>query len=51
MTIIKATCPCCGDVELTRDQVRLMVHPVNERSFYVAARSAVTRRASPPGPR
>jgi hypothetical protein len=34
MTIIKATCPCCGDVELTRDQLRLVVHPVRDRSFY-----------------
>lgn len=34
MTIIKATCPCCGDVELTRDQVQLTVHPVKERSNY-----------------
>lgn len=34
MTIIKATCPSCGDVELARDQVRLVVHPVAERSFY-----------------
>lgn len=34
MTIIKATCPCCGDVELNRDQLRLVVHPVRERSFY-----------------
>ena len=34
MTIIKATCPSCGDVELSRDQVRLVVHPIAERSFY-----------------
>ena len=34
MTIIKATCPCCGDVELTREIMRLVVHPVKERSFY-----------------
>lgn len=34
MTIIKATCPTCGDVELSRDQVRLVVHPLAERSFY-----------------
>ncbi|MDQ1290019.1 MAG: hypothetical protein QG622_3585 [Actinomycetota bacterium] len=34
MTIIKATCPSCGDVELSRDQVRLVVHPLAERSFY-----------------
>lgn len=34
MTIIKATCPSCGDVELNRDQVRLVVHPVHDLSFY-----------------
>jgi hypothetical protein len=34
MTIIKATCPCCGDVELTSAQVRLVLHPVRERSYY-----------------
>jgi hypothetical protein len=34
MTIIKATCPVCGDVQLSRDQVRLVLHPVRERSFY-----------------
>ena len=34
MTIIKATCPTCGDVELGRDQVQLVVHPLPERSYY-----------------
>ena len=34
MTIIKATCPVCGDVQLSRDQVRLVLHPVPDRSFY-----------------
>lgn len=34
MTIIKATCPVCGDVELTHEQVRLVMHPVKERSYY-----------------
>src|SRR4051794_13000762 len=34
MTIIKATCPVCGDVQLSRDQVRLVLHPVRDRSFY-----------------
>jgi hypothetical protein len=34
MTIIKAACPTCGDVELTKDQVRLVVHAVRSRSFY-----------------
>ncbi|NAZ80538.1 hypothetical protein GTR02_01730 [Kineococcus sp. R8] len=34
MTTIKASCPCCGDVELTPKQVRLVVCSVKERSFY-----------------
>jgi predicted RNA-binding Zn-ribbon protein involved in translation (DUF1610 family) len=34
VTIIKATCPVCGDVQLSRDQVRLVLHPVRDRSFY-----------------
>lgn len=34
MTTIKATCPCCGDVELNPDQVRLVVYSVADRSFY-----------------
>ena len=34
MTIIKATCPVCGDIQLSRDQVRLVLHPVRDRSFY-----------------
>ncbi len=34
MTIIKATCPICGDVELTKDEVRFVVSSVADRSFY-----------------
>ena len=34
MTTIKASCPCCGDVELTPKQVRLVVCSAKERSFY-----------------
>lgn len=34
MTIIKATCPIHGDVQLSREQVRLVLHPVKDRSFY-----------------
>jgi hypothetical protein len=34
MTIIRAACPTCGDVELTKDQVRLVVHAVRNRSYY-----------------
>ncbi|RJK93174.1 hypothetical protein [Vallicoccus soli] len=34
MTTIKASCPTCGDVELTPTQLRLVVANVTERSFY-----------------
>lgn len=34
MTTIKASCPSCGDVELTPRQVRLVVCNVPGRSFY-----------------
>lgn len=34
MTVIKASCPACGDVELTPRQVRLVVCSVEDRSFY-----------------
>lgn len=35
MTIIRATCVICGDVELTQDDVTLtVVYPVSERSTY-----------------
>jgi hypothetical protein len=34
MTTIKATCPVCGEVDLTTDQVRLMVCTVAEHSYY-----------------
>lgn len=34
MTTIKASCPGCGDVELTPRQVRLVVCSVARRSFY-----------------
>lgn len=34
MTVIKASCPSCGDVELSPRQVRLVVCSVEERSFY-----------------
>lgn len=34
MTTIKASCPCCGDVELTPTQVRLVVCTVADWSFY-----------------
>jgi hypothetical protein len=34
VTIIKASCPTCGDVELTTDQLRFVLHSVAERSYY-----------------
>lgn len=34
MTTIKASCPCCGDVDLTPAQVRLVVCTVADWSFY-----------------
>lgn len=34
MTVIKASCPICGDVELTPRQVRLVTSNLPERSFY-----------------
>jgi hypothetical protein len=34
MATIKASCPCCGDVELTATQVRLVVCSVADWSFY-----------------
>jgi hypothetical protein len=34
MTTIKASCPSCGDVELTSAQVRLVVCSVQDWSFY-----------------
>lgn len=34
MTTIKASCPCCGDVDLTPPQVRLVVCSVPKWSYY-----------------
>ena len=34
MTTIKASCPSCGDVELTPQQVRLVVCSVKSWSYY-----------------
>jgi hypothetical protein len=34
MTTIKASCPSCGDVELTSAQVRLVVCSIQDWSFY-----------------
>ncbi|SDQ40173.1 hypothetical protein [Quadrisphaera sp. DSM 44207] len=42
MTTIKASCPTCGDVELTPPQVRLVVCTVQAWSFYAFACPACT---------
>jgi hypothetical protein len=34
VTTIKASCPCCGEVELTSPDVRLMVCNQPSRSYY-----------------
>jgi uncharacterized Zn finger protein len=34
MTVIKATCPSCGDVELTPQQVRLVTSNLPDGSYY-----------------
>lgn len=34
MATIKASCPCCGDVELTAAQVRLVVCTIADWSYY-----------------
>lgn len=34
MTTIKASCPCCGDVDLTPVQVRLVTCSVPQWSYY-----------------
>lgn len=34
MTTIKASCPCCGDVDLTPAQVRLVICNRMEWSYY-----------------
>ena len=34
MTTIKATCPLCGEVELTAEEVRLVVCSLPDRSYY-----------------
>lgn len=34
MTTIKASCPVCGDVELTPEQMQLIVCNLVERSYY-----------------
>lgn len=48
MTIIKASCPTCGDVELTTDQLRFVVHSVPERSFYAFTCERCSERVTKP---
>lgn len=51
MTTIKASCPCCGDVDLTPAQVRLVVCSVEDWSFYSftcgTCRDVVRKPAAP----
>lgn len=50
-SIFKASCPMCGDVQLSYDQVRVVLHPVRERSFYSftchTCRDEVNKPATP----
>lgn len=48
MTIIKATCPICGDVELTKDEVRFVVSSVADRSFYAFTCPVCLERVTKP---
>lgn len=34
MTIVKASCPTCGDVMVPAEEVRFVLHSVADRSFY-----------------
>jgi hypothetical protein len=51
MTTIKASCPSCGDVELTPPQVRLVVCSVEDWSYYTftcgTCRDEVRKPAAP----
>lgn len=51
MTTIKASCPCCGDVDLTPPQVRLVVCSVEDWSYYAftcgTCRDEVRKPAAP----
>jgi hypothetical protein len=44
MTIIKASCSTCGDVELAPADVRLVVSSVADRSFYAFTCPVCTER-------
>lgn len=51
MTIIKASCPVCGDVELTVDELRFVLHPVPDKSFYAfTCETCGDRVVKPAGP-
>lgn len=48
MTVFKATCPSCGDVDVASESVRLHVNQRPERSFYTftcVCGSVVTKSA------
>ena len=49
MTTIKTSCPVCGDVELTPEQMRLVVCSRSDWSFYAfRCDTCTTRSASRP---
>lgn len=50
MTSIKATCPTCGDVELTADDVRLVVCSVEAWSYYAFTCSSCGEEVRKPAP-
>jgi hypothetical protein len=51
VTIIKASCPTCGDIELATDQLRFVLNSVAERSFYAfTCETCQERITKPAGP-
>ena len=51
MTTIKASCPSCGDVELTPQQVRLVVCSVKSWSYYAFVCTACSEEVRKPAGR
>jgi hypothetical protein len=51
VTIIKASCPTCGDIELTTDRLRFVLNSVADRSFYAfTCETCQERITKPAGP-
>jgi predicted RNA-binding Zn-ribbon protein involved in translation (DUF1610 family) len=48
MTTIKATCPACGEVEMTGDDIELMVCPSAPLSYYAFRCPSCTDRIRKP---